>query len=465
MDEVLEVHRQPDPSIVIAAGLSTEQSDILVRRLASVPLPPPLILMGAPVGARPEESLPYLESVAPEKPDRLVDAVTRAVRVRSLEWTLRREVHSVHTIAEAELRYREAFGAASDAIFMVEADGTILDANRSAARLTGRPVEELVGVDFGVLGAGSDGNAREFLERALASSTGLLEETTFVGAGDRKLRVSISATPIEFGGQPRLNLICRDVTEAHTRLVHAERLAILGSMLAGLAHEMKTPLAAISANIELFEIAVQRIREQCEPLVREDTQLRSEWEQTIDVLQDVLRTNQTASGRLSAIIRSAGSFTRSDCGEKEKADVHDGLDSSLILIAHEIRGRVEVTRDYGSFDRLLCYPGQINQVFVNLLVNSAHAIEGRGKIDIRTWEEGGTVRVAIADTGVGMSDEVLRRIFQAGFTTKGSERGSGLGLSISNSIVQNHGGTIDVKSRPGQGTTFTVILPRTPASD
>ena len=464
-DEALTIHGQLDASIVVGAGLEVESADAFARKLAVGPLPPPLILVGASRPVLPEGQPPYVDHVPADDAELLTTAIIRALRVRTLECEVQREVRSVSTIAEAQIRYREAFAAASDAIFMVEADGTILDANRSASDMSGRSVKELVGSNFCEFDAGGENHARAFLDRSLASATGLVEDTPFGSPGGRRLRVSISATPIEFAGARRLNLICRDITEAHARLVHAERLAILGGMLAGLAHEIKTPLAAISGNNEVFEMAVERVRERLVPLDASDSELGNSLAETVEILDDVLRTNKTASARLLAIVRSAKSFARPDNEDKESTDIHDGLDSSLILVAHETKGRIEVTKDYCGCDRVMCHPGQINQVFVNLLINAAHAIEGPGKIHIRTWEEGDEVYVAISDTGTGMSREVLERVFESGFTTKGPERGSGLGLSISNSIVQTHGGRIDVESRPGQGTTFTVVLPRTASCD
>ncbi len=252
--------------------------------------------------------------------------------------------------------------------------------------------------------------------------------------------------------------------DSQARLLHASGLATLGSMVAGVAHEIKTPLSAIRGNNEVLETVAERVRDRLGVLASEHPDLKSECEETCEVLDDSVRTNKLAIERLLEIVKGASNIARVDDG-KEVLDIRAGIDSSLILLAHEVKGRIEVIREFADVPDCECCPGQICQVLLNLLVNASQAIEGRGTIRIRTWEDNDTVRVAISDDGPGISEEVQERIFDAGFTTKSSEQGSGLGLSISRRIVQNHGGSLEVKSRPGTGTTFTMSLPRTPKSD
>ena len=252
-----------------------------------------------------------------------------------------------------------------------------------------------------------------------------------------------------------------ELSEARSRLIETQRMATLGSMLAGLAHEIKTPLGAIKGNNDVLEMASDQIKENIRDLTAESPDIASKCEDTCSIIDDTLRMNRIASDRLLEIVKSTRSFDRTDTAEKESADIHEGIESSLTLAAHELKGRIEVVKDFGLLPRCDCYPSRLNQVILNLLVNAAQAIEGRGTIRIRTWEEGDTSRISISDDGQGMSDAIKERIFDTGFTTKASDLGSGLGLSISNSIIQNHGGRIEVDSEPGQGATFTIILPRT----
>ena len=143
----------------------------------------------------------------------------------------------------------------------------------------------------------------------------------------------------------------------------------------------------------------------------------------------------------------------------KKVDIHEGLENTLTLVHHDIKNRITVARNFGDVPPIVCYPSRLNQVFLNLLVNASQAIKGEGEITVSTSVEDGEVRVAISDSGAGIPEQTLGKIFDPGFTTKGVGVGTGLGLSICYQIVQDHRGRIDVESREGEGTTFTVTLP------
>ena len=155
--------------------------------------------------------------------------------------------------------------------------------------------------------------------------------------------------------------------------------------------------------------------------------------------------------RIGTVVRGLRDFARLDEAEFQTADVHQGLDSTLDLLRHEMEGRLTVVREYGEIAPIECYPNQLNQVFMNLLVNAAEAIDGDGTITITTTGDAESVRVRIADTGRGIPGDHLERIFDPGFTTKGVGVGVGLGLAISYSIARDHGGTLDAESRSGDG--------------
>ena len=159
------------------------------------------------------------------------------------------------------------------------------------------------------------------------------------------------------------------------------------------------------------------------------------------------------------IVQSLRNFARLDEAERKSADLLEGLESTLTLLHHELKNRIDVVRDYEAIPEIVCSPNQLNQVFMNVLVNAAHAIDGRGTITIRTRYRDGEVAISFTDTGRGIPAAVLPRIFDPGFTTKGVGVGSGLGLAICYRIVKEHGGRIEVTSEPEKGTTFTVILP------
>jgi signal transduction histidine kinase len=152
-------------------------------------------------------------------------------------------------------------------------------------------------------------------------------------------------------------------------------------------------------------------------------------------------------------------FARLDEAERKKADLHEGIESTLTLVAHELKGRVTVIKDFGDIPEIECYPNQLNQVFMNMLINASQAIEGEGEIRIRTWQQDGTIRIAISDSGKGIPPEFQSKVFDPGFTTKRAGLGTGLGLSICLKIVEDHGGRIELESNVGRGTTFTIVLP------
>ena len=154
-----------------------------------------------------------------------------------------------------------------------------------------------------------------------------------------------------------------------------------------------------------------------------------------------------------------------DEAEFQKADLHEGLDSTLTLVHHELRNRAIVLKDYGNLPLVYCSPNQLNQVFMNLFINASQAIDGKGEIRISTRADDAKVCIRIADNGKGILPEHLPKIFDPGFTTKGTGVGTGLGLSICYNIIQKHKGSITVESEPGKGTEFTITLPVQPENE
>jgi len=253
----------------------------------------------------------------------------------------------------------------------------------------------------------------------------------------------------------------REVNRAQAQLMQAEKMAALGKLVAGIAHEINTPLGAIHSMQDTLVRAVEKLRSAVErdfPSCRQHPAMM----QAFQVLQDAHRVIETGTRRVTDIVRGLRNFARLDEAERKEADIHGCLEDALLLIHHDLKNRVQVVKEYGELPPVLCYPGRLNQVFLNLLNNAQQAIGGEGVIHIATHRQGGEVCVAIRDSGVGIPPADLPRIFDPGFTTKGVGVGTGLGLSICYQIVQDHGGRIEVESQPGQGSTFTVTLPLGP---
>ncbi len=249
-----------------------------------------------------------------------------------------------------------------------------------------------------------------------------------------------------------------ELRETQAALVQREKMASLGNLVAGVAHEINTPVGSIHCNGDVLVRALGKlvtVLEIAAPELRSNRELT----RTLEVLQEVAKVNHAASERITTIVRSLRNFARLDEAARKQADLHEGLESTLTLIHHELKNRIDVERDYGEIPQIECFPDKLNQVFMNMLVNAAHAIDGNGTITITTRFDGNHVTLAFADTGSGVPADQLSKIFDPGYTTKGVGVGSGLGLAICYTIVQDHGGAIDVQSEVGHGTTFTVRLP------
>jgi two-component system, NtrC family, sensor kinase len=242
-------------------------------------------------------------------------------------------------------------------------------------------------------------------------------------------------------------------------LVSQAKLATLGMLLAGVTHEINTPLGAINSNHDVLRRALNKLQDILEDEVVTPDELE-EVRRIVRAVDAILRVNDIAVERMTGLVASLRSFGRLDRAPVDWADLHEGIDSTLSILAHELR-EIAVERQYGSLPPVRCHPDQINQVWMNLIVNAVHAMPDGGALEIRTSNQDEEVRVAISDTGCGIESEVLGHIFEPGFTTKQGRIGMGLGLLISRRIVEYHRGAISVESEPGAGTTFTVTLPVT----
>jgi signal transduction histidine kinase/ligand-binding sensor domain-containing protein len=254
----------------------------------------------------------------------------------------------------------------------------------------------------------------------------------------------------------------QELRETQGQLIMQEKMASLGLLVAGVAHEINSPMGAVSSATDTSRRCVERITE----MIHSNTTLadllaNERFQRALSTLGKNMQISTIGTERIEGIVSGLRNFARLDESDLQDADLHEGLDSTLSLLHHELKNSIELKLEYGDLPRLLCYPQELNQVFMNLLSNAMHALDEKtGQIRIRTWSDDDMVYVAIADTGRGISDDNLRRIFDPGFTTKGVGVGTGLGLSISYKIIEKHHGDIRVESVEGQGTCFTVSLPR-----
>lgn len=256
-----------------------------------------------------------------------------------------------------------------------------------------------------------------------------------------------------------LEVAQKALTVANARLVWSEKLASLGTLIAGIAHEINTPIGAVRSMHETGVRALSKLKEVlAEELPGYEEHPRIS--KLLGIIEDSNRVVSDGSQRVVELVRRVRSYARLDHGELHVASVEKGLDDTLSLIHHELKHDVTVHRDYGAVPPMPCFPGRLNQLFLNLLMNARQAMDGHGEIFVRTWLDGEAVLVSIRDTGTGIAKEHLSRIFEPGFTTKGDGVGTGLGLYIVRTIVDEHMGVIEVDSELGVGTTFTLRLPR-----
>lgn len=263
-----------------------------------------------------------------------------------------------------------------------------------------------------------------------------------------------------------------ELERLQAQLVHSEKMASLGQLAAGIAHELNNPAGFIYGNMEILSECVTSLEsflkasEQAQPSLSQASEIVSiteaiDCETTIADLRSIITDCREGAERIRDVVQNLRTFSRLDEAEFKQVDLHEGIESTLRLLSRYYSSdRIMLRRDYAELPRVNCYAGQLNQVWTNLLVNAAQAIGSNcGEVGITTRLEFETVLVSISDTGSGIAPEHLDKIFDPFFTTKPVGEGTGLGLSIIYGIIERHHGSIEVVSRKGSGTTFTVALP------
>jgi two-component system NtrC family sensor kinase len=242
--------------------------------------------------------------------------------------------------------------------------------------------------------------------------------------------------------------------------IGAARLSAQETVIAGVAHEINTPLGALKSNHDVTSRALGRLQTILEDDVVDETEI-DQVRRIVRAIGGVQETNDLAFERMQSLVRGMRTFAGSDRVAYALTDLHEAIEGTLALLAHNLPDGIEFHRDFGDLPLVACGPDQIGQVMTNLILNASQAIEGKGTITLRTRLVGESVRMEVADTGVGIAPDHLPSVFEAGFTTKKGRMGMGMGLLVSERIVHQHGGRISVESILGQGTTFIVEVPIT----
>ncbi|MEH1884972.1 AAA family ATPase [Nostoc sp.] len=305
---------------------------------------------------------------------------------------------------------------------------------------------------------------------------------TTINISDRK-----QAEAVVTGKSQALGIALEDLQQAQLKIIQSEKMSALGNLVAGVAHEMNNPLGFISASLKQSKPSIADIVEHLKlyqlSLPNPGEQIIAHAEEidlnyTLEDLPKIIDSMVMACDRLKNISTSLRTFSRGDKDYKVAFNIHEGIESTILILKHrlkenELRPAIEVISEYGKLPKIECFPGQLNQVFMNILANAIDALEesntglsfdeiksNPNRITIKTSLENQGVKISIADNGKGMNEEVKQKIFDHLFTTKAVGKGTGLGLAIARQIVtEKHGGAIEVDSKPGEGTEFAIQLP------
>jgi signal transduction histidine kinase len=306
----------------------------------------------------------------------------------------------------------------------------------------------------------------------------LKEKTTRLEASEQKYRQLAGSLEVDVQNK------VREIKETQVRLMQQEKMASIGHLAAGVAHEINNPMGFVSSNLNTLNDYVKDIRsliEQYRSFLAELNEVAgseegrkaiargleriTKFEQEVDidyVMEDfpnLIAESLEGAGRIKKIVIDLKNFAHPGEDELQFSNINKNLDSTLNVVWYELKYKAKITKEYGDLPPVKCYPQKLNQVFMNIFVNAAQAIAEKGEIKITTSSENEHVNISISDTGSGIAKENLSKIFGPFFTTKEVGEGPGLGLNVAYNIIKKHNGTIDVKSTVGKGTTFSIRLP------
>jgi PAS domain S-box-containing protein len=406
-----------------------------------------------------------------------------------------REMKDLTTkIVEERDKFASIFKATPSGMAIASPTGSILDANQAFLDMLGFSRDDVIGLPV------SEFVEQEEVESTKAALTALTTGHRTISRSHHRLRTKnaeplvadVNATAVlDAQGQTKMIVtLFEDVTERNRleiELRHSQKLESVGRLAAGIAHEINTPIQFVGDNVSFLSGAFEQLlalcdtyRSLCEkavnaPLSPEDIARQKKAEETADLeyIRENVPTSITSTidgvGRVARIVQSMKAFAHPDCGERSVADINAALHNTITVATNELKYVAKVETEYGDIPAVPCFLSDLNQVFLNLLVNAAHAIGDvvktsgqRGSIKVRTYEEKGHIVVAISDTGTGIPPAVQSRVFDPFFTTKGVGKGTGQGLALAHSVVvEQHGGTITFDTQIGKGTTFYVRIPST----
>lgn len=431
-------------------------------------------------------------------------------RIQQLAATNERYINSNRQLQEAHKRLEQSEKRLNDILNSLDSvvwsmepcTLKMLYINKAAHEVSGRPIEDFFNDQHLWLNI-IDSADRKLVENSLADlmKTGVQKITYRIRRPDGELRWLFHYMRIvrdDAGAPLRIDGISVDITqhknaeyllkqrneelqtaldkiqEVQRQLVQSEKLSSIGQLAAGVAHEINNPIGYINSNLTSLKnyveelLALVAIYEKIEPVCADAEQLRQiqGFKNKIDLeflktdVLDLLEESHEGASRVKKIVQDLKDFSHAGGDDDwQWANLHTGLESTLNIVNNEIKYKASVIKEFGNIPQVWCLPHQLNQVFMNLLVNAAHAIENEGTITMRTGAENDHIWVEVSDTGKGIAPEHVNKIFDPFFTTKPVGKGTGLGLSVSYNIIKKHNGEIRLDSRVGEGTTFRIVLP------
>ncbi|MDD9943008.1 MAG: response regulator [Myxococcales bacterium] len=455
----LSIHTtMPFPLVMIDWVLPGMDGLELCRRIRALPGGESPVVLLATCKDKPEDLIAGLDAGADDYLTKPIEDSALTTRLAIAERTVleraRREL-TEEALLSSEASFRALIEGSPDGIIAHRA-GRIVYANpailsllghSSPAELIGRPFIDLIAPEDeeeerrrieDMLSSGEPSPARELRLRARNQTVATMEEV---------------AIPLEFDGEPAVAAVFRDVAERkrmEQQLMMADRMVSVGTLAAGIAHEINNPLAYVLTNLSFIGEEVEEAAQALPP-------------ERLDAIRELLAQADDGAERVRVIVRDLKSFSRADDGSEATRDVHRVIDGSISMAWNEIRHRAQLVKRYGDLPAVAGSEARLGQVFLNLLVNAAQSLPvgqaADNRITVATRLEGPTAIIEFSDTGPGIPDDVKNRIFDPFFTTKPVGVGIGLGLSICHNIVSNAGGELKVSSTPGRGSTFTVVLP------
>lgn len=407
---------------------------------------------------------------------------------------------SEHEVKAAHAELDQLFQSSADGIFRVDKSFNIVRVNRTFEKMTGLDAKDIIGKKCYETFPGAACKTGECPALKIAAGENqVVDEMIKITKKGREIPCLVFAVPYRDQDGTVVGVVeyYRDVSalkrieadlqssrdalnEAYQKLQHnqsqmlqQEKMASIGQLAAGVAHEINNPLGFIGSNLGTLKKYWEKTREfigwhekrlvdaaDCavmDEVIKKHKELKLDF--IMDDANDLINESLEGVERVKVIVSNLKNFSRLDQANYDYADINQCLEATLSIVWNELKYHVTITKDYGELPLTYCYPQQLNQVFMNLLVNAGHAIKEKGHITITTRSADGKISVSVSDDGCGIPEENLSRLFDPFFTTKEVGKGTGLGLSIAYGIIKKHNGDILVESHPGEGTTFTVILP------